>query len=52
MMHAAATTWAAVVGVMFLRTHFFRKSEASDMSTLLTNTIAEIAGRTKIESQD
>jgi hypothetical protein len=26
----------AVVGVMFLRTHFFRKSEASDMITLLS----------------
>src|SRR5215471_10439331 len=26
----------AVVGVMFLRTHFVRKSEASDMTTPLT----------------
>jgi hypothetical protein len=26
----------AVVGVMFLRTHFVRKSEASDMTTLLS----------------
>jgi len=29
------------VGVMFLRTHFVRKSEASDMTTLLDANNAE-----------
>src|SRR5262249_42088524 len=39
---SVSSRMCAVVGVMFLRTHFVRKSAASDMTTLLDATVQQL----------